>query len=115
MTSSDGLFYALLTVLGGLSATAGYLLGLRRFESRSRDELHETRTELATTKAAKEAIERDLSQCKAAAERDLVAAKATAERTVQDAQRASTQAIDEKAAAERALADARDAAAKRAG
>jgi hypothetical protein len=99
-------------VLGGLSATAGYLLGLRRFESRSRDELHETRSALQDARVARESVERELAQAKATAERELGQAKATAERSLQDAQRASTQLSDAKSAAERALQDARDAAAK---
>jgi hypothetical protein len=113
MTSSDGLFYALLVALGGLSATAGYLLGLRRFESRSREELREAREAAQSAQSAREAAERDLAQAKSAAERDLVQAKATAERTLQDAQRTSTQLADAKTAAERALQDARDIALKR--
>ena len=113
MTSNDGLFYALLTVLGGLSATAGYLLGLRRFETRSRDELQDAQTELQGARTARETAEAALAQSRAAAERELVQAKASAERTLQDAQRASTQLSDEKTAAERALQDAKDAAAKR--
>lgn len=114
MTSSDGLFYALLAALGGLSATAGYLLGLRRFEARSQGELREARTAAEAAQAAKEAAERELAQARTAAERDLVQARAAAERTLQDAQRTQGQLADAKTAAERALQDAKDAATKQA-
>jgi len=112
MTSGDDLFYALLAALGSMAGTAGYLLGLRRFAARSRDELAAAQDALAEAKTAREAADRDLQAAKAAAERDLQAAKATAERSLQDVQRASDKLADAKTAAERALADAKDAASK---
>jgi F0F1-type ATP synthase membrane subunit b/b' len=112
MTSGDDLFYALLAALGSMAGTAGYLLGLRRFAARSRDELAAAQDALAEAKAAREAADRDLQAAKTAAERDLQAAKATAERSLQDVQRASDKLADAKTAAERALADAKDAASK---
>jgi F0F1-type ATP synthase membrane subunit b/b' len=115
MTSDDSLFYALLAALGGLSGTAGYLLGLRRFAARTGEELQTARDALAEARTARETAEREVQQAKTAAERDVQAAKASAERTLQDAQRASTQLADAKASAERALQDAKDAATKQAG
>lgn len=114
MTSDDNLFYALLAALGGLSATAGYLLGLRRFAARARAELRDARAALAEARTAKEAAERELAQARTAAERELVQARTAAERTLQDARRASDQLADAKTAAERALQDAKDAATKQA-
>jgi hypothetical protein len=115
MTSDDSLFYALIAALGGLSGTAGYLLGLRRFAARMREELRTTQDALAEVRTAREAADRELQQVKAAAERDLQQAKTTAERTLQDAQSASSKLADAKTAAERALADAKDAATKQTG
>jgi hypothetical protein len=112
MTSDDSMFYALLAALGGLSATAGYLLGLRRFAGSTREELRAAQDALQEARTAREAAERELGQAKTAAERDLLQAKATAERNLQDAQRASTQLADAKTAAERALADAKTATTK---
>ncbi len=115
MTFDDSMFYALLAALGGLSGSAGYLLGLRRFASRTHGELQATKDALAEARLAKEAAERDLQQAKTAAERDLQQAKATAERTLADAKTASSQLADAKTAAERALQEAKDAATKQAG
>jgi len=112
MTFSDDLFYALLAALGGVSGTAGYLLGLRRFANRSRGELQAARDALAEARLAREAAEHDLQQARDAAARDLQQAKASAERTLQDAQRASDKLADAKTAAERALKDAQAAASK---
>lgn len=106
MTSSDSLFYALLAALGSLSATAGYLLGLRRFEARSREELAEARTLAAAAATARETAERELSQQRSASERELQQTKSTA---AQDAQRASAQLAEAKTAADRAAQDAQAA------
>ena len=114
MTSSDDLFYALLAALGSVAGTAGYLLGLRRFAGRSRDELQAAEDAAQEARTARETAERELQQAKAAAERDQQA-KTTAERSLQDVQRASDKLTDAKTAAERALADARDAATKASG
>lgn len=113
MTTDDSMFYALLAALGGLSATAGYLLGLRRFATRTRDELQSAKDAAQEARAAREALERELQQAKTASERalkDAKDAKDAAERTIQDARNASSQAADAKSAAERAIQDARDAA-----
>ena len=67
MTFSDSMFYALLAALGGLSGTAGYLLGLRRFAARAHDELQTTQAALAEARAARETAERDLQAAKTAA------------------------------------------------
>lgn len=115
MTFDDNMFYALLAALGGLSGTAGYLLGLRRFASRTHTELQTTKDALAEARLAKEAAERDLQQAKTTAERDLQQAKTAAERSLADAKTASTQLADAKTAAERALQEAKDAATKQAG
>ena len=115
MTFDNSMFYALLAALGGLSGTAGYLLGLRRFASRTYGELQTTKDALHEARLAKEAAERELQQAKAAAERDLQQAKTTAERTLADAQTASTRLADAKTAAERALQEAKDAATKQVG
>jgi hypothetical protein len=115
MTTDDSMFYALLAALGGLSATAGYLLGLRRFAIRTRDELQSAKDAAQEARTARETLERELQQSKTAAERalkDAKDAKDAAERTIQDARTASTQLASEKSAAERALRDARDAATK---
>ncbi len=101
MTSDDSTFYALLAALGGLSATAGYLLGLRRFATRTRDEVQSAKDALQEARTAREAAERELQQ-----------AKAAAERTIQDARNTTTQLTDAKTAAERALQDAKAAAPK---
>jgi hypothetical protein len=111
MTSSDELFYALLAALGSVAGTAGYLLGLRRFAGRSREELSAAQDALSEARTGREAAERDLQQAKSTAEREQQA-KSTAERSLQDAQRASDKLAEGKTAAERALADAKDAASK---
>ncbi|HWO22658.1 MAG TPA: hypothetical protein VNO30_28055 [Kofleriaceae bacterium] len=115
MNFNDSMFYALLAALGGLSATAGYLLGLRRFASRTHAELQTTKDALAEARLAKEASERELLQAKTASERALLEAKTAAERTLADAQSASTRLADAKTAAERALQEAKDAATKQTG
>jgi hypothetical protein len=114
MPLEDSLFYAVVAALAGLSGTAGYLLGLRRFASRARTELQVAQEALEEARTAKETADRELVAMKATAERELTAAKTAAERTLQDAQRASHQLEDAKTAAERALADAKDAATKQA-
>jgi hypothetical protein len=112
MTSNDDLFYALLAALGSVSATAGYLLGLRRFAARAREEHKATEAALQEARTARETADRELAQVKSAAERDLQQAKTTAERTLQDVQRASSQLATEKTAAERALQDVKSTATK---
>jgi hypothetical protein len=110
MMSDDSMFYALLVGLGGLSATAGYLIGLRRFATRAGEELQATKDALQEARTARETVEQELVKTKAAHEQALVQVKATADRNVQDAQQASTKLADAKTAAERALQDAKDAA-----
>ena len=108
MAFDENLFYGMIAALGGLSATAGYLLGLRRFAARTRDELQAAELALQEARTAKEAAERALTDAKAASERDR-AAKAAAESSLAENQRTSTQLADAKTAAERALADAKSA------
>jgi len=112
MTPDDSLYYALLAALGGLSGTAGYLLGLRRFAARTREELQATQDALQEARTAREAAERDLQQAKLTADQSLQQAKAAAERDLQQTRAAADQLTTAKAAAERALQDARDAASK---
>lgn len=114
MTSGDDLFYALLAALGSAAGTAGYLLGLRRFAARSREELAAAQDALTEARAAREVAERDVQAARAAAEREQQA-KATAERTLADARRTTDKLTTDKSTAERALADALADAAKASG
>ncbi len=113
MTSDDSLFYALIAALGGLSATAGYLLGLRRFAGRARTELQVAQDALAEARTAREAAERELTQVKTASERDLAQARAAAERDLAQAKAVSERDLAQaKAVSERTAEDARAAAIK---